>query len=404
MFLYIVFWFRMLRCALTGRLTYWSWLIFLSSLVFLGLYHYGQQIEHGLIVTNMSDQVSWGAYIANFTFLVGIAAAAVLLVFSAYVTRRKDIKEVVIIGELMAVSAIIMCLLFVFVDMGRPDRFWHILPFIGRMNFPDSMLAWDVLVLNGYLLLNLHIPGYILYRKYLGKKNQKAAYLPFVYLSIFWAISIHTVTAFLYSGLGGRHFWNSSILAPRFLISAFASGPSFLIIALYVLKSVMGFEVKASVFSFLRKTISIALPINFFLLGSEVFVEFYPDTMHSASAEYLFFGLHGHHMVAPYIWSSIVLNLSAMTIFLVPSLFRRWSVLLTGSVFCIVGIWIEKGMGLIIPGFIPTPLGDLVEYVPSSTEFFICLGIWSLGTLIFTLMSKVAVSIEMGKLYHKSNA
>ncbi len=198
---------------------------FLTFLVFAGAHAYARQFALGLATTGMTNQVSWGLYIANFTFIVGLAAAAVMLVIPAYVYRNKALQDVVILGELLAVASIVMCLLFVNVDLGRPDRFWHLLPIIGKFNFPISMLSWDIVVLLGYLVLNVHICGYLLYIHYLGEKPNPLVYIPFVFISIFWAISIHTVTAFLYVGLSGRPFWNAAIVAPRFIGSAFTAGP-----------------------------------------------------------------------------------------------------------------------------------------------------------------------------------
>ncbi len=395
---YLRYWGAMIRCAALGSRAYYGWIAALLVVIAAGLWAYAQQLTEGLVVTNLSDQVSWGAYIANFTFLVGIAAAAVLLVVPSYVYGRKDLKRVVLIGELMAVSAIVMCLAFVTVDIGRPERFLHMMPFTGRLNFPQSILAWDVIVLTGYLLLNLHIPGYLLYMRYQGREPARAYYLPLVFLSIGWAISIHTVTAFLYSGLGGRPFWNTAILAPRFLVSAFASGPALLLLCFHFIDRSKAMKVEESVFSYLAKVAAFALPLNYFLLGCELFKEFYTDSVHVASAEYLFFGLHGHSMVAPYIWSGLAMGVVAMTIFLTPKLRAKRGWLVSASVFAVVGVWIEKGMGLIVPGFVPSPAGDLVEYAPSTIEFLVCLGIWALGALLFTIMAKVAIAIQSGRL------
>ncbi|MEZ4743358.1 MAG: NrfD/PsrC family molybdoenzyme membrane anchor subunit [Bdellovibrionota bacterium] len=352
------------------------------------------QAKVGLSVTNMSDQVSWGAYIANFTFLVGVAAAAVLLVVPSYIFHRQDFKKIVLLGELLAVSAIIMCLMFVIADLGRPDRFLHIVPFIGRLNFPQSILAWDVVVLNVYLLLNMHIPGYLLWKKYKRQPPNKEKYMPMVYISIIWAVSIHTVTAFLYSGFGSRPFWNSSILAIRFLISAFASGPAILLIIFTIIPKVTDFNIERSVLKTLKAMLAVTIPINLFLFGSELFKEFYTDSTHSASAHYLLFGLHGHAMISPYIWASILFTCIGGTVFLSPSLKKKDTLCVVASVLIVVGVWIEKGMGLVIPGFIPTPLGDLVEYAPSLHEFFVCAGIWATGCFLFTIFSKVAIAIE----------
>jgi len=391
----------MLNYALvTKSKPYKIWGATLLLFIVLGVFAYIQQIKYGLIVTNLSDQVSWGAYIANFTFLVGVAAAAVLLVFPTYVLHRDDVKEVVLIGELMAFSAVVMCILFVLVDLGHPERFIHMLPGFGRLGFSHSVLAWDVLVLNGYLLLNMHIPGYLLYMKYMGRRPNMWFYLPLVFLSIFWAVSIHTVTAFLYSGLGGRPYWNTAILAPRFLVSAFAGGPALLLIVFTVVRKFTALKVKQGVFDMLKGIIKIFLPMNLFLLGCEVFTEFYTNSNHVESAKYLFFGLHGHKLLVPYIWTSLTFSMISIAIFYWP---RKKSeetpgIILFACVASILAIWVEKGMGLIIPGFIPTPLGDLVEYTPSLIEFFVCLGIWSFGALLFTILARVAIAIQTGAI------
>jgi len=395
---YTVFWLRMFRCALTGNAYYFLWLGLLGVLSLLGLYSYGAQFTQGFTVTNLSDQVSWGAYIANFTFLVGVAAAAVLLVVPSYLYKNKDIKKVVLLGEILAFVAIIMCLLFIVVDLGRPDRFLHILPYFGKLNFPQSILAWDVIVLNGYLFLNVFIPGYLLYMKYLGKEPNATYYLPFVFISIVWAVSIHTVTAFLYSGLGGRPFWNTAILAPRFIVSAFAGGPALLMLIFQTSRRFTKMKIPEAVFDYLKKIMTYTMLINLFLLGCEVFKEFYTGSTHVLSAEYLFFGIHGHRMLVPYIWSAILMELFAIFVLLTPNLRNNWKFMGVACVMAFVGIWVEKGMGLIVPGFIPTPLGDLVEYTPSKIEILVSLGIWSFGALLFTMMGKVVIAIETGEL------
>ena len=227
---YLVFLWRSGRLAFVGDWRYYTWMGALTVLCLLGLNAYAKQFANGLITTGMSDEVSWGVYIANFTFLVGVAAAAVMMVIPVYIYNNEELHDLVIFGELLAVAAILMCLAFVTVDLGRPDRFWHLIPGIGQFNFPASMLSWDVLVLNGYLLLNVHICGYLLYCRYRGRAPAKWFYIPFVFIAIVWAVSIHTVTAFLYVGLGGRPFWNSAIVGPRFLASAFTAGPALIIL------------------------------------------------------------------------------------------------------------------------------------------------------------------------------
>jgi len=394
---YLLFLWRCAKVALEGDWRYYLWLGLLFAICLLGLNAYARQFVHGLAVTGMTDQVSWGVYIANFTFLVGVAAAAVMLVIPVYLYKNEELHDLVIFGELLAVAAILMCLAFVTVDLGRPDRFWHLIPGVGKFNFPGSMLSWDVIVLNGYLLLNVHICGYLLYKCYQGEKPAKWFYIPFVFIGIVWAVSIHTVTAFLYVGLGGRPFWNSAIVGPRFIASAFTAGPAIIILALQVIRRATQYRITDRALLTLRTVVQISMLINVFLLFNEIFKEFYTGNLHVASARYLFFGLDGHHALVPWIWTAIACNLTAMLLLVLPvSRSLKW--LDVACVLAIVGIWIEKGMGLVIPGFIPTPLGELKEYTPTLNETLICLGIWAFGLLCYTLFLRMAIPILQGQL------
>ena len=394
---YLKFLQRCFRLSLEGSWIYHLWLGSLFVFMLFGLNAYCRQYVYGLGTTGMTDQVSWGVYIANFTFLVGVAASAVMLVIPVYIYKRKELKHLVIFGELLAVAAIIMCLLFIMVDLGRPEQAHHMLL---RFNFPISVLTWDVIALNGYLLLNLHIPGYMIYCAYKKREPSKKFLIPFVFISIGWAVSIHTVTAFLYSGLGARPFWNSAVLAPRFLASAFAAGPALLILTVQVIRRFTGWKVDGGSIMTLRSIVVVAMLINLFLLGSEVFTEFYTDSAHVASAYYLFLGLHGYHALVPWIWTAIGLNVVAMGLLLHPASKRRKThfVLNIACVLLFVGIWIEKGMGLIIPGFIPTPIGEIVEYTPTLNETLICMGIWSTGIFIYSILVRITIPVLRGEL------
>ena len=386
------------REAFSGGTAYRVWVFGLMIIGGYGLVQYVNQLMHGLVVTGMSDQVSWGFYIANFAFLVGIAAAAVLLVIPAYAFHRDDVKEVVLLGEGMAVAAVTMAILFVIVDLGRPDRLWHMIPIIGRFNFPTSLLAWDVVVLNVYLLLNLCIPFYILFSRYCGSRPNRRLYFPFVVLAMFWAISIHTVTAFLFSANSGRPFWHTSLLAPRFIASAFASGPALIILTLQVLRKVTAYPIKQSVIDMLAVIMMISMQISVFFVIAELFTDFYNEGAHAASIHYLFFGMQGFDALTWWIWSALLMNVVAMIILTVNPWRKNMQLLNIAAVLAFIGIWIEKGMGLVVPGYIPTPLGEIFEYFPTHTEFAIALAIWAIGLLMFTVMAKVAIAIETGKI------
>lgn len=387
-----------------GPPIYYLWVAILLVVAAIGIAAYVKQAQTGLIVTGLTSYVSWGLYIGNFTFLVGVAAAAVLLIIPAYLYDFGPIKDIVIVGEALAVCALSMCLMFVTADLGRPDRVWHLIPGWGILNLPVSMLGWDIVVLNGYLFLNLFIPGYILYKAYNNEPANMRFLLPFILLSIPWAVSIHTVTAFIYNGLVARPFWNASILAPRFLASAFCSGPALIILLYQIVRKYSKFHVKNEALFKIAEMIAVAMAINLFLLGAEFFKELYSDTHHLSPLKYLYVGLHGKGMLVPWIWTAFIFNVFAFIIFLIPATRRTFFTLNLGCVLIIIGIWIEKGMGLIIPGFIPAPLGEVWEYLPTTLEILVSTGIWAIGLLLLTIILKVIIPIETGEFTKQARA
>jgi len=386
------------KVLLTGSKAYKLLIAVLFFLSIVGMIFLFKQFEQGLIATNMRDQVSWGWYIANFTFLVGVAAAAVVLVVPAYLYHHEPIHDIVILGEIMAVSAVSMCLMFVTFDMGSPERFWHLIPKIGIFNFPQSILAWDVFVLNLYLFLNLFLVAYTFYKLYTGQPFNKKLTWPLILFSIPAAISIHTVTAFIYVGLPARPFWSAAILAPRFIASAFCSGPAFMLILFQIIRGKTRFKVTDEALFKIGEIITYAMALNLFFLISELFKERYSATAHIASLDYLWYGLHGHNQLVPWIWTALVFNSIAFLLLLIPKTRKRLPTLNLACVLIFAGVYIEKGMGLVFPGFIPSTMGEIYDYFPNALELWISIGIWAVGMLIFTVLSKIAIAVKTGEL------
>jgi len=384
------------RLVLTGGKGYKAWVAFLLATMVVGAVAYSRQLRFGLIATNMRDEVSWAFYIGNFTFLVGVAAAAVLLIIPAYVYHWKPIKEVAVLGELLAISALVMCLLFILVDMGRPDRLHHVLPLLGTPNWPASLLAWDALVLNLYLVVNLTLVVYLLFTTYRGKAYDNRIFIPLVLLSIPVAISTHTVTAFLYSGMAARPYWNASILAPRFIASAFCSGPAVMVILFQVLRKTNELDIKDEAIWKIAELMSYAMFLNLFLLGAETFKEYYSATEHLLYTQYLWTGIGEHRALVPYAWFSLACSVIAFVLFLIPRTRRNFVTLNVGCLLIWAGVYIEKGMGLIIPGMTPDTLGQIYEYTPTATEWGIAAGVFGTGFLVFTLLVKISVPILVG--------
>lgn len=392
----------LLKVLFIGGRLFYSWIGFLAVLFLAGIAGFVYQTNEGLVVSNMREHVSWGYYISNFSFLVGVAAAAVLLVIPAYLYHFKAIKKIVAFGELLAITAVFMSMLFLTVDTGRPERFWHAIPLAGSLNLPHSILGWDIVVLSGYLLINIVSVSYVAGTTYFGRELNRRIIVPLILVSIPWAVILHSVTAFIFNGLAARPFWNASILAPRFLASAFCAGPAMMIILFQILRKVTNFNIRDSAIFKLAEIICYAMAINIFLLCAELYKEYYSDTALFTPMIYLFQGLRGHDNLVPWIWTATIFNCASFLLLLFPKTRKNFISLNVGCVLVFIGIWIEKGMGLIIPGFVPDSLGEIYEYTPSPIEFLVGIGVWAFGALFYTFLVRILIAIDNGKLRHKS--
>jgi molybdopterin-containing oxidoreductase family membrane subunit len=380
----------MLDKALTGGRGYWTLLALLSALVLAGFVTYLQQLSTGLGITGLSRDVPWGLYIAQLTFLVGVAASAVMVVLPYYVHHYKAFGRLAILGEFLAISAVIMCLLFVLVDIGQPRRALNMILYAT----PRSVLFWDMVVLNGYLVLNVVISRATFRAERAGTPPPRWV-KPVVYLSIPWAVSIHTVTAFLYAGLAARPFWLTAILAPRFLASAFAAGPALLILLALVVRRVSKFDPGETAIAKLGEIVTYAMVLNVFFVGLELFTALYsaiPE--HVEHFTYLYLGLHGHTVLAPWMWVSLALAGLSLVLLLVPALRRNRTLLVVASVAVVGSLWIEKGLGMVVTGFVPSPLGHVNEYWPTGREALIALGIYALGGLVLAVLYRIAIGVR----------
>lgn len=387
----------MLEKAIKGGSRYWVWVFFLLSVIGIGFIAYLYQFKYGLGVTGMSRDVSWGLYIGQFTFLVGVAASGVMVVLPYYLHNYKKFGRLTILGEFLAISAVVMCMLFIFVDMGQPLRVLNVI----LHPTPNSVMFFDMVVLSVYLFLNLLVGWTVL-----GAERKEVPppkwVKPLIYLSIAWAPSIHTVTAFLYAGLPGRHFWLTAIMAARFLASAFAAGPALLIILALIVRKYTKFDPGKEAIQALGKIVTYCMIINVFFLGLEFFTAFYstiPGHMHPF--KYLYVGLEGHSKLVPVMWVSSILAVVALAMLIFPQIRKNEALLAIASISTFLSLWIDKGFGLIVGGFVPNPFERITEYWPTLPETLITLAVWSIGFLVLTVLYKIAVSVKEEVVFDK---
>jgi Ni/Fe-hydrogenase subunit HybB-like protein len=380
----------MIERALTGSKRYWEWIGILFVLSAVGMMTYLVQRFSGAESTGLSRDVSWGLFIGNYTFFVGVAASAVMVVLPYYVHDYKEFGRIAVFGEFLAVAAIAIAGLFIFVDIGQPLRSFNIL----LHPTPGSPLFWDTIILPVYMALNVLIAWGVLEAE--EKSIPPCGWIkPLIYISIPWAIGIQTVSAFVYAGLPGRAFWNTAILAPRFLVSAFASGPALLIVMCILIKRLTGFDPGKKALGQLAVIIAYAMILNLFFIVLEFFSSFNSGIpSHTQSLEYLFFGLDGHGMLVPWIWTSVTLAIAGTVLLVVPRVRKNDAMLAAACILVFVSVWIDKGFCMVVAGFIPSPMATITEYVPSLFEVIITIGVCATGFLILSVLYKIALSVK----------
>ena len=380
----------MLEKALHGSKRYYLWMAALALVIGIGFFAYFRQLNYGLGITGMSRDVPWGLYIAQFTFMVGIAASGVMLVIPYYLHNFKAFGKIVILGEFLAVPSVLMAMLFVLVDLGQPARVLNVLLY----PTPNSVMFWDICVLASYMLINIVIGWTIIGAERKGFPPPRWCKV-LIFISIPLAISIHTVTAFLYAGLPGKDYWLSAIMAARFLSSAFASGPALLILISLIIRRVTSFKVTDESVDALTKIVLYAMIANVFFFLLEVFTAFYSGIPgHQTSLIYLFFGLEGHNNLVPFMWTATVLAFMGIGLLLVPKLRKSLKVLPVALASVFFACWLDKGIALVLAGFIPNSFERITEYIPTLNEIMVICGIYALGLFILTILYKVVIAVR----------
>ncbi len=380
----------MIEKALHGGKGYWAWIIFLAAGIGVGLFAYLYQLKEGLWLTGMSRNVSWGFYISQFTFLVGVAASVLMVVLPLYLHDFKAFAPITALAQFLTVGALAMSLLFIFSDVGMPMRILNV-----PLNpTPGSMLFYDTIFLPGFMLINLVI-GWTA----VGAEKRETP-LPgwikgLIYLSLPWAVIMHTVTAFIYAGTPGRGFWMTAIMAPRFLTTAFAAGTALLIILSMVLKSLTRFDAGEKAIWKLVTILLYSLIIDAFFLAVEYFTAFYSHVpAYSETFRYLFFGIDGNTAFVPWFWSMNLAILIAILLLAIPGARTSCFRLMAACIIALAGLWIDKGFLLVPAAFIPNVFGRIMEYPPSWVELTVSLGIYCLGMLMITALYKVTLAIK----------
>jgi len=381
----------MLEAVLSGSRKYWIWVSFLLTVVAIGFISWLRELHLGSgMMTGLSRDVTWGLHVGQLTFFVGVAASAVMVTLPYYLHDYKAFGRITILGEFLAVPAVIISMLSVFAIMGQPMRIWNVLLYAT----PQSIIFWDLVVLSVYLFLNI-LCGWTVMGAERKGVPPPAWIKPFIFFAIIWAPLIHTVTAFIFAGLPGRHHWLTSLQAAHFLATAFAAGPALLIILSMIIKKVSAFDPGTVAVQMLAKIATYALIIHLFFIGLEFFTAFYSGIPgHMLSLEYLYIGLDGHAELVPVMWLSSILAVVGLVLLLTPASRKNEKTLMWAAMAVFFSIWLDKGFCFVVSGFVPNPFERVTGYWPTFNEFLVAAGCWSIGFLVLTILYKIVISVR----------
>lgn len=379
-------------------------IIVLIALAFTGLYMLiFQQWRSGLGVTGMNTPTYWGLYIVNFAFFIGLSAGGILVSALAHVGGVKQFAPVSRISEILAVICLFLAQIFIFVDMGRPERLLNLVSY-GWTQRWESPLIWDVTIVLAYELLAIGLLYYstradlvrtgkngTLYRILtLGnndisetalKKDKRMLYL-LAFISIPGAVALHSITAWIFGLMVARPGWNTAIIAPLFVTSAIVSGLALVTVVAYLSRRSLSAPVKDDTIKSLGKVIMWLIPVLGYLMFSELLTIMYAGSVGHASAfQDIISGRY-----AGLFWL-FVLGLLIPFLILLINRGRSAGLVVFASILLILGVWLERFI-LIIPPQLNAPLLPQGSYTPSGPESLIMIGIIAFGALIYILLAQ----------------
>jgi len=410
---------NLLRSMFETSWRYYLWLAFLSGVLLLGLVAYIHQFRQGLVVTGLRDQVSWGLYITNFVFFIGISHAGTLISAILRVTDAGWRQPITRMAEAITVFALCIGAPMVIVDMGRPDRLLYIFRH-GRIQSP---IVWDVLSISTYLMgcvlyffipmipdlaLLAERPGIAPWRRWLyrklalgwtGTQEQKRllekAISVMAIIIIPLAVSVHTVVSWIFA-MTLRPGWDSSIFGPYFVIGAIYSGAAAVIVSMWVLRRIFRLEDYVRPLHFRNLgllLLSFALLYLYFNINEYLTAGYKLEGMERQLISRLFVGEYAWafwSVQAIGVFIPLLLMLTVLTWkryqeFLVPGV-------VLASACVVVGAWAKRYL-IIIPTlqtpFLPPREAAAVQYHPTWVEWSITAAAVAGFLMIYSLLLKL---------------
>jgi len=407
------------------RRGYYFFVLFLVAVVAWGFYAYYNQVRYGLTVTGMGDVVMYGFYIVNFVFFIGISYAGALVSAILRLTKAGWRTPITRIAELIAVGGLTDGAIQPIIDLGRPDRVWHIFAY-GRFQSP---LLWDIIAIITYLVgsfIYLYlplIPDFALIRDRLGQGTSTFKRRFYTLFALGWrngveqrqrlekaigimailiiplAVSVHTVVAFIFSTTL-RPGWNSTIYGIYFVIGAVFSGTAVLLIAIAIFRKIYHLEeyITAKHFRNLGYLLLILLLTYFYLTFTEYLTVAYK--LEGGEKDLLKLVMLGKN--APWFWLFFVSSIVIPAVLIIFSRRKTIPLVVTAAVLVVIGMWLKRFI-IVVPTLqVPLMPFEFGTYTPTWVEISIGAATLAGFVLMFTLAAKFIPSISMWEVTSES--
>lgn len=399
----------------TGRGFYVAVAI-LSTVFVWSLYMYFTQIKVGLGVTGMNHPVSWGFYIVNFVFFIGISHAGTLISAILRLSKAEWRRPITRMAEVITAIVLAIGGLHPILDLGRPDRMLNLFT-AGRLQSP---LLWDVSSITAYFTAST-VYLYVPMIPDIAKLRDRGGRLNWFYKFAAWgyegtpkqkrilekainilmvmvipiAISVHTIISYIFS-MTLQPGWHSTIFGPYFVVGAIFSGIAALLIVMIVFRKVYHYEayLKEIHFRYLSTLLLIMSLLWFYFTFSEFLTGVFGSEPHEmAIIMYKFTG-----PFAVFFWSMVVCNFVIPVIILSFKKFKTITGILIASIAVVIGMWLERFI-IVVPSLanprVDLPIGS---YLPSLTEWALFAGGLSAFMLGFLAFSKIFPLISIWEI------
>ncbi len=399
----------------TGPGFYWTAGL-LSLFILWGAIAYWAQLSEGLGVTGLHQPVSWGFYVTNFVFFIGISHAGTLISAILRLSKAEWRRPVTRMAEVITVMVLFIGAGQILVDLGRPDRIMNIIRY-GRYQSP---LLWDATSIGAYLTASIvylyipMIPDIAILRDRLGKRkflytvlalgwtgsehqqtilNRAIAIMAVLVIPI--AVSVHSVVSFVFS-MTLQPMWHSTIFGPYFVVGAIFSGIAALIVAMIVFRKAYGLEgyLKPVHFRYLGQLLLVMSLLWFYFTFAEYLTGYYgskPEEMKVFWAKFT-------GPFWPFFWGMVLANFAIPVLCLVRLGRRTIGKVCTASLSVLVGMWLERFI-IIVPTLSNPrlPFGAGI-YWPTWIEWGETAGSFALFALFYLLFTKLFPVISIWEI------